>query len=169
MLAAAAALSASAHAQQRVQMNLIDAKGVGAPIGTIEITAGPSNSTIFTPNLKGLPPGTHGFHMHEVANCGAKEKDGKPSAGEMAGAHWDPQKTKVHGGATGNGHMGDLPPITADAQGNAKTGVVAPRLAIKDVKNKSLVIHAGGDNASDRPQPNGGGGERIACGVIAAK
>ena len=28
------------------------------------------------------------------------------------------------------------------------------------------MIHAGGDNYSDQPKPNGGGGARIACGVI---
>jgi Cu-Zn family superoxide dismutase len=28
------------------------------------------------------------------------------------------------------------------------------------------MIHAGGDNYADKPAPLGGGGERIACGVI---
>jgi Cu-Zn family superoxide dismutase len=28
------------------------------------------------------------------------------------------------------------------------------------------MIHAGGDNYADQPKPLGGGGERIACGVI---
>jgi Cu-Zn family superoxide dismutase len=28
------------------------------------------------------------------------------------------------------------------------------------------MVHAGGDNHSDHPQPLGGGGGRIACGVI---
>jgi Cu-Zn family superoxide dismutase len=29
------------------------------------------------------------------------------------------------------------------------------------------VIHGGGDNYSDSPQPLGGGGARVACGVVA--
>jgi superoxide dismutase, Cu-Zn family len=29
-----------------------------------------------------------------------------------------------------------------------------------------VVIHEGGDNFSDQPKPLGGGGGRIACGVI---
>jgi Cu-Zn family superoxide dismutase len=29
------------------------------------------------------------------------------------------------------------------------------------------MIHAGGDNYADQPAPLGGGGARIACGVIA--
>jgi len=162
--------AASAIAQTRVEMNLVDIKGVGASVGTVEFApAQGGNGVVITPKLKGLPPGVHGFHVHEFANCGAKEKDGKLSAAEAAGGHYDPKKTKMHGGATGNGHMGDLPPLTVDAQGNASQAMIAPRLSMKDLPRKALVIHEGGDNQSDRPKPNGGGGERIACGVIAAK
>jgi Cu-Zn family superoxide dismutase len=169
-LGALAALSSMhAGAQQRVEMNLIDTKGVGASIGTVEIAPAANGGVTLTPKLKGLAPGTHGFHVHEFANCAAKEKDGKMSAGEMAGDHYDPQKTHVHQGATGNGHLGDLPPLAVDAQGNATQAVTAPRLAMKDLRRKSLVIHEGGDNQSDKPKPNGGGGTRIACGVIGEK
>ena len=169
MVAAAALLSTVAYAE-RAEMNLVDIKGVGAPVGTVTFAAGPGGKgVVITPNLKGLPPGVHGFHIHEFANCGAKEKDGKLSAAEMAGDHYDPKKTKSHGGATGNGHLGDLPPLTVDAQGNAKQAMIAPRLSIKDLGRHSVVIHEGGDNQSDQPKPNGGGGTRIACGIIAAK
>ena len=88
---------------------------------------------------------------------------------ENAGGHYDPKKTKMHQGATGNGHIGDLPPLTVDAKGNASQAMIAPRLSMKDLPRKALVIHEGGDNQSDQPKPNGGGGERIACGVIATK
>ena len=37
---------------------------------------------------------------------------------------------------------------------------------VSALRGKSVVIHAGGDNYSDQPQPLGGGGARIACGVI---
>jgi Cu-Zn family superoxide dismutase len=161
--------AASASAQQRVDMTLIDAKGVGAPIGTIEFAAAKGGGVVFTPMLKGLPPGEHGFHVHEFANCGAKEKDGKLSPGEMAGEHYDPKKTHKHEGPMGKGHMGDLPPLTVDAQGNATQSVTAPHLALKDLRRKALVIHEGGDNLSDQPKPNGGGGTRIACGVVGEK
>jgi Cu-Zn family superoxide dismutase len=33
-------------------------------------------------------------------------------------------------------------------------------------RGNELVIHIGGDNYSDQPQPLGGGGARIACGAI---
>jgi Cu-Zn family superoxide dismutase len=44
--------------------------------------------------------------------------------------------------------------------------VLAPRIKVSDLKGRSLMIHAGGDNYSDSPQKLGGGGARVACGVI---
>jgi len=45
--------------------------------------------------------------------------------------------------------------------------VVSPRLKkLDEVKNRSLMIHVGGDNYADKPEPLGGGGARYACGVI---
>jgi len=170
LVAIAGLAAAPAFAQTRVEMNMVDIKGVGAPVGTVDFSPAPGGQgVLIKPNLKGLPPGVHGFHVHEFANCAAKEKDGKLSAAEAAGGHYDPKKTKMHQGATGNGHIGDLPPLTVDAQGNASQAMIAPRLSMKDLPRKALVIHEGGDNQKDQPKPNGGGGERIACGVIAAK
>ena len=45
--------------------------------------------------------------------------------------------------------------------------VLAPKLkSLKEVKNRSLMIHIGGDNHHDVPNALGGGGARVACGVI---
>jgi Cu-Zn family superoxide dismutase len=44
--------------------------------------------------------------------------------------------------------------------------LLAPRLKLADIKGRSLMIHAGGDNYSDTPAPLGGGGARAACGVV---
>ncbi len=54
-----------------------------------------------------------------------------------------------------------------DVYGNAKNEVLAPRLhTIKEVTGRSIMIHAGGDNFADYPEKLGGGGARVACGVI---
>ena len=53
----------------------------------------------------------------------------------------------------------------ADADGVAKAKLHAPNLQAKDLKGHSVMIHEGGDNYTDNP-PLGGGGARIACGVI---
>jgi len=39
-------------------------------------------------------------------------------------------------------------------------------LKVIDIKGRSLMIHAGGDNYSDMPVSLGGGGARVACGVV---
>ena len=39
-------------------------------------------------------------------------------------------------------------------------------LRARDLKGHALMVHEGGDNYSDEPKPLGGGGARVACGVI---
>jgi len=147
-----------------IQMNNVDTNGVGTNVG--QVTAfQTAYGVVFTPSLKGLPPGLHGFHVHENPSCGAKEKDGKKVAALAAGGHLDPAKTGKHDAPWGNGHLGDLPPIYVDPQGNATQPVLAPRLKLADLAGRSLMIHAGGDNHADHPMPLGGGGMRMVCGV----
>jgi Cu-Zn family superoxide dismutase len=148
-----------------VTVNKIDDKGVGAAIGTVALSDGP-NGLVIKSDLIGLRPGEHGFHVHENANCGAKEKDGKMVAGLAAGGHYDPAKTGKHEGPKGHGHLGDLPALVVTPDGKAKGEMTAPRLKVADLKGRSLMIHEGGDNYSDQPKPLGGGGGRVACGVI---
>jgi Cu-Zn family superoxide dismutase len=50
--------------------------------------------------------------------------------------------------------------------GSATQPLIAPRLKLSDVINRSVIIHEGGDNYSDKPKPLGGGAGRIACGII---
>jgi len=44
--------------------------------------------------------------------------------------------------------------------------VTAPHLKLADLHGHAIVIHAGSDNYADEPKPLGGGGARIACGVV---
>lgn len=155
----------TARADLTVPMNVADEKGPGPAIGTIVVTESPYG-LVFTPALTGLPPGLHGFHVHEFASCEPKEKDGKMVPALGAGGHYDPAGTKRHGTPWGDGHLGDLPPLYVDGLGNATTPVLAPRLKMTDLKGHSLMVHAGGDNHADHPAPLGGGGARVACGVI---
>ncbi len=148
-----------------VPMTLVDAKGAGASVGEVVVSES-RHGLVFTPRLKGLPPGLHGFHVHEHASCAPAEKDGAMVAAQGAGAHYDPQKSGHHGLPWGDGHLGDLPAIYVGADGTASYPVLAPRLSRKDLAGRSLMVHAGGDNHADHPAPLGGGGGRIACGVI---
>ena len=122
---------------------------------------------MFTPSLAELAPGVHGFHVHENPSCAAAQRDGVAVAALAAGGHLDPLKTNRHGEPWGDGHLGDLPGLVVLADGKANIPVLAPRLKLDDVRNRSLMIHVGGDNHADHPAPLGGGGARLACGVIA--
>jgi len=113
---------------------------------------------LLTPEIQGLSPGIHGFHIHENPSCA--------KSGMAAGGHLDPKRTNEHLGPYNNqGHLGDLPALTADKDELATLPILAPRLTVSDIKGHSLMLHAGGDNYSNDP-PMGGGGARIACGVI---
>lgn len=146
-------------------LNAVDAKKIGASVGSVHIVE-TRYGLAFYPNLTGLTPGMHGFHVHESPLCTPSDRDGVSVAALAAGGHLDPQKTKRHGEPWGNGHLGDLPPLYVSADGRANSPVFAPRLKLTDVLNRSLMVHAGGDNFSDQPAPLGGGGARVACGVI---
>jgi len=160
------AFAAGAYgAETTVTLNIAEAKGPGASLGTVRIVE-TSYGLVFYPALKGLPPGLHGFHVHENPTCAPGEQNGAPVAALAAGGHLDPQGTKKHGEPWGDGHLGDLPALYVAADGSANNAVLAPRLKFADVANRSLMIHTGGDNHSDHPAPLGGGGARIACGVI---
>jgi len=153
-------------ASTAVEMYALTPDGNGAKIGEIVVSEN-ADGTLFTPKLTGLSEGLHGFHLHVNGSCDAAEKDGKMVPGLAAGGHFDPQQTNSHQGPYSDGHLGDLPPLYVDASGAATLPVLAPRLHPQDLKGHALMIHQGGDNYSDTPKALGGGGARVACGVVA--
>jgi Cu-Zn family superoxide dismutase len=112
---------------------------------------------LIKPQLSGLPVGLHGFHIHQHPDCG--------NNGMSAGGHFDPGTTNRHQGPYGDGHLGDLPVLATNSNGEANIPILAPRLTTQDIQGHAIMIHAGGDNYSETP-PLGGGGARIGCGKI---
>ncbi len=162
----AASLTGVAYAADTVTMHLIAPDGSGDDIGTVTLED-TSSGLVITPKLHGLAEGEHGFHVHSNPSCDPGEKDGKKVAGLGAGGHYDPKDTGKHlGPEVSGGHLGDLPALTVGADGMATQPGTLPHLTLADIKGRSLLIHAGGDTYSDTPSPLGGGGARIACGVI---
>jgi Cu-Zn family superoxide dismutase len=110
-------------------------------------------------SLGGLAPGKHGFHIHEIGDCGDEAK--------MAGEHFNPDGMK-HGRAMDpQSHAGDLGNIEADAAGHARLLLEDPRLSLSGsagVLGRSLVLHALEDDLQS--QPSGKSGARVGCGVI---
>lgn len=114
---------------------------------------------LITPNIEGLKPGVYGFHLHQNPSC--------DNFAMAAGGHFDPGHTGKHlGPYNPHGHLGDLPALAVNQQGQAILPILAPRLKVSDLKKHALIIHQGGDNYSDHPEKLGGGGKRMICGVI---
>jgi superoxide dismutase, Cu-Zn family len=109
--------------------------------------------------------GTHGVHFHQNGQC-----DGPDF--QSAGPHFAP-RGRQHGFENPQGpHAGDLPNVTANAQGVVDTTFVAtnvrltadaPEGLLRD-GGTSIIVHANADDY--RTDPSGNSGDRIACGVI---
>lgn len=142
----------------KVPVHKTKAKGEGQKMGYVQFED-TQYGLLIKPNLKGLKPGLHGFHIHQKPNCADN--------GKAAGGHLDPKNTHKHlGPYNPNGHLGDLPVLYVKHNGHANIPTLAPRLSVKKIQDHALVVHKNGDNYSDKPKPLGGGGARVACGVI---
>jgi superoxide dismutase, Cu-Zn family len=123
-----------------------------------------AEAVVITLEAQKLPPGPHGFHIHEVGTCEAPEFT-------TAGGHFNPAG-KQHGLRNPGGpHAGDLPNLVVGPDGLVRIRVMAPRVTLAAGPNSlfhpagtALVIHAGPDD--DVADPAGNSGARIACGVI---
>ena len=150
-----------------VPMAMTAASGAGGSIGEVLISS-ERDGVALRLRLHGLPAGPHGFHLHSTSSCdAATAANGAVTLGGGAGGHFDPSATGQHMGPMGQGHLGDLPTLVVGADGAANQTLHVTRLRSPDeFRGHAFVIHAGGDNYSDLPTPSGGGGARLACGVI---
>ncbi len=118
-----------------------------------------ANGVVVSGTVEGLTPGWHAFHVHEKGSCA--------DAGNAAGGHWNPTH-KAHGmHGAGEHHVGDMPPLFADAKGVASIDITSQTLALSGANSiigKAVIVHANDDDYS--AQPAGNAGARIACGII---
>lgn len=166
----ALALPAQA-AEVTVDMHQVSAEGVGESIGTVVFRDSDQGGVAIIADLKNLSPGPHGFHIHENGSCEpGQDEQGQSAAALAAGGHWDPENTGEHRGPNGRGHLGDLPVIQVlvdeDGAKPFKRIEYAPHVSVEQIQGLALIIHQNGDNYQDQPKPLGGGGPRVACGVI---
>jgi superoxide dismutase, Cu-Zn family len=137
--------------------------GTGPYIGTITVRnsyikiADREEPALFLKaNLIGLKPGPHAYHIHEYPDCGPREKDGVMVPGLAAGAHLFAEHRMGTEIVTYKSHLGNLPNLVVAADGASTEEVVAPRLALADLVNRSIMIHATKEDDSARE----------ACGVF---
>ena len=160
---AAPTLAQTASPEHRVEVKTPD----GAAIGTATLIDAP-RGVLINLEAKNLPPGWHGIHLHEKADCSDPKF-------EKAGSHVHGTTPAEHGLLNADASdSGDLPNIHAGPDGTvtaslystlvrlSKSDGAAP--ALLDADGSALVIHANADDYTT--QPIGGAGARIACAVI---
>jgi len=145
----------------------ITGEGEADSVGTIRFVDS-EHGLIVTPALHDLQSrGLHGTHIHTNADCGATRMGDHKMPGGAAGGHYDPEQTERHAGPYGDGHLGDLPNLTVEADGSATTPVLAPRLTVSDLAGRAVMVHAEADRYDDHgDHHHGKGGVRMYCGVI---
>ncbi len=131
----------------------------GVEVGHAKVTevAGGLRVTV---DVKGLPAGTHGAHLHTIGRC-------DPPDFASAGGHWNPMNMK-HGSMNPQGpHAGDMPNLVVGADGRGTLGINLAGAgfdSLMDADGAAVVLHAAADDLMTDPSGNSGG--RIACGVL---
>jgi Cu-Zn family superoxide dismutase len=126
------------------------------------------NFALVAATLRGLPPGFHGFHVHETGSCQG------PSF-TSAGGHFNPT------GAMHPNHAGDMSALLVKADGEGTVALETDRFSVSDLRDadgSAVIVHELPDNYANiparyTPQPpdatttsTGDAGGRIACGVV---
>jgi Cu-Zn family superoxide dismutase len=154
--ALAFAAAAPVQAAEKAAARLVDPKGVDLGEATVEAVPG---GILLHVEVRDLPPGAHGMHLHAVGSC---TPDFKAAAGHV-NTH-----AAEHGLRNAKGpEAGDLPNlfVGADGRGEAEFHSTLTTLdVLLDADSASIVIHANPDDHMS--QPIGGSGDRIACGVL---
>lgn len=168
-LAAATALALPAAAQDGDTITAEVVTEDGQNAGTVTLTQ-VQHGVVVNADLTSLPPGAHGFHIHETGAC-------QPEF-TAAGGHYAPTENE-HGFDSEKGyHAGDLPNIHVAEDGTAKADFFAPHLTLsaepqnpgeapftlRDQDGSAIMVHGAADNYVSADSA----GPRIACGVIAA-
>jgi superoxide dismutase, Cu-Zn family len=161
LLLSAAVVTVAQKAPTKAHAYITDAQGQKVAMAALSSVRGGVRIVLTATNL---PPGVHGFHIHNVGRC-------DPPGFTSAGGHFNPTM-KMHGKDNPMGpHLGDLPNITVNAKGQGRANFVAPNVTLGSGPDSlfhdggtALVIHAVADDY--KTDPAGNAGARIACGVI---
>jgi Cu-Zn family superoxide dismutase len=150
-----------AHSRGPTAMATLQPSSGQTAKGTVHLSDAGDGLVEVVVDLTGVPPGTHGFHIHEKGDCG--------NNGANAGGHFNPTGM-IHGAPDAKSHhAGDFGNVTADANGEVHTRFTTHSISLKSGDSTNPVGHAVvlHEKADDLiTQPSGNAGARIACGVV---
>jgi len=151
--------AACAHSKGPTAMATIDSTSGSTAKGTVHFQNAGEDGVEVVADLTGVPPGVHGFHIHEKGSCGNNAQD--------AGGHFNPTES-VHGAPDAvSHHAGDFGNVTADDKGEVHAHFTTHSITINTGANgvvgHAVVLHGNPDDLVS--QPAGNAGPRIGCGV----
>lgn len=119
------------------------------------------SGVLIVAHITGAPPGTHGFHIHEVGDCSAADF-------KSAGGHFNPTEMP-HGAPTDmERHAGDLGNVEVAEDGTVHHEAASSMITVSDgpasIVGRGVILHAKPDDLES--QPTGAAGPRLACGVV---
>ncbi|GAC1432188.1 MAG: hypothetical protein NVSMB68_04650 [Thermoanaerobaculia bacterium] len=128
--------------------------------GTVHLQELNDGSVDVSADLTNVPPGVHGFHIHEKGDCS--------NNGNAAGGRYNPTSMPHASPDAQSHHAGDFGNVTADANGEVHTKFNTRSVTVHEGMSSAIghavVLHANADDLTT--QPSGNAGPRIACGVL---
>jgi superoxide dismutase, Cu-Zn family len=156
--------TAAALGQDRLPMGKAELHNSQGELVGIVTVAETTDGVRVVAHVLNLPPGYHGFHIHEAGKC-------EPPGFKSAGEHFNPYSA-AHGlkHPTGN-HAGDLPNLLVAPDGTGVLVAHTPLVTLRAGQNSlfhdggaAFIVHSQPDD--QLTNPSGNSGDRIACGVI---
>jgi superoxide dismutase, Cu-Zn family len=155
---------------KRAWAELRDASGQRVGVAVFKAEHG---KTSLEAEVRGIDPGFHGFHVHDVGEC--------VPPFTSAGGHYNPT------GADHGDHAGDLPSLLVNQDRTGELEFETDRFSVDELlagDGSALMVHAGRDNFANIPNryhshteentfgpdsetlATGDAGARAACGVV---
>jgi Cu-Zn family superoxide dismutase len=132
----------------------------GTVAGEVTFAEGDGEVAIVA-HITGAPPGTHGFHIHEVGDCSSADF-------KSAGGHFNPTDMPHGAPSDVERHAGDLGNIEVAEDGTAHHEAASSMITVTEgpgsIIGRGVILHEKADDLVS--QPTGAAGARLACGVV---